>query len=302
MTAAPGLSGRVLLPFVIVTAIWGSTWLAIRYQLGTVDTGWSLCYRFLIGSAAVFAYGLWIGAPLRIGRAGIGPVLLLALTQFFGNYIGTYQAERFVTSGVVAMFFATLVIPNAVLARIFLKQQVTRNFVIGSLIAFVGMALLFEHELRHPAGDSEQAALGIALAIGGMLSASLGNVMQGAGRVRDINPVALFAWSMAFGALFNGLSGLVAAGPPTIDLRAPYLLSMLYLGLFGSAVTFPLYYFVIGHIGPARAAYSGVISPIIAMLLSTLFEGYRWSPAAIAGSALALAGLVIALRARSPAR
>ncbi len=132
--------------------------------------------------------------------------------------------------------------------------------------------------------------------------ASIGNVLQGTARVKALPPVALFAWSMFIGAGLNALFAFATSGPPTIDLHAPYLLSMLYLGVFGSALTFPLYYFVIGTIGPARAAYTGVLSPIVAMLLSTWIEDYRWSLAAVAGSALALIGLVVALRARNPAR
>lgn len=300
MSAPAGVPARVILPFAIVTFIWGSTWLAIKYQLGIVDPSWSLAYRFVTASAAMFAYGLWIKAPLHIGRAGVLPAMLLGTTLFFGNYLSLYHAEKYVTSGVVAMFFALLVVPNALFGRLFLGIQVSKGFIVGSAIAFGGMALLFAHEL-HLAGDGG-TVLGVVLIFGGLISASIGNVMQASQRVRSLPPIAFFAWSMAFGALLNAATGLIVAGPPTIDLRAPYLLAMLYLGIFGSAVTFPLYYFIIGHIGPARAAYTGVLTPIIAMILSTLFENYRWSATALAGSALVLAGLFIALRARSPAR
>ena len=301
-TAAGPASSRVALPFLIVTFIWGSTWMAIRYQLGVVDPAWSLCYRFLAASAAMFVYGWWIKAPLRLDRAGLLPALMLGVTLFFGNYIALYHAEKYVTSGVVAMFFASLVVPNAIFGRLFLQIHVSRGFILGSIVAFTGMGLLFAHELHHAAGDGNATALGMVLIVLGILSASVGNVMQASPKVRSLPPIAFFAWSMGFGALLNGIVGFIIAGPPVIDLRAPYMLSMLYLGIFGSAVTFPLYYFVIGKIGPARAAYSGVLTPIIAMILSTLFEDYRWSLTAVAGSVLALVGLVIALKARSPAR
>lgn len=300
--AAPPVPSRVIVPFLVITLIWGSTWMAIRYQLGVVDPAWSLCYRFLTASVAMFVYGLWIKAPLGLDRGGMIRALLLGATLFFGNYNSLYHAEKYVTSGVVAMVFALLVVPNALFGRIFLGIRVTRDFIFGSIVAFGGMALLFAHELNHAASGGSAALFGFAMIFAGILSASIGNVMQAGEKVRALPPVAFFAWSMGMGAVLNAIVGLIVAGPPAIDLGAPYLLSMLYLGIFGSAVTFPLYFFIIGEIGPARAAYTGVLTPIIAMVLSTLFEDYRWSLIALAGSALALLGLFIALRARNPAR
>lgn len=293
--------GRVVLAFIIVTVIWGSTWLVIRGQLGTVDPAWSICYRFLVAAAAMFAYGALARSPMRLNRAGIRLVSLIALTQFFLNYTLVYQAEARVTSGVVAMIFALLIVPNALLARLFLGMPVSRRFALGSLVSLVGLAFLFGHEIAHAAIGGGPVALGIGMALLGVMACGCANVLQASRIGRALSPVPVMAWSMLIGSGMNAVFALLVAGAPTIDLDPAYLGGIVYLGLFGSAVTFPLYYLVIREMGPARAAYSSVLTPVIAMGLSTMFEGYRWSPAAVVGALLVLVGLLVALSARKPA-
>ncbi|TZG26427.1 DMT family transporter [Sphingomonas montanisoli] len=293
---------RVILPFIIVTLIWGSTWTAIRYQIEAgIDPFWSIGLRFSIAAAAIFAYGAALRQPLRLPIGGYAYAIAFGSSQFFLNFVFVYEAERYVTSGVVAMFFALLIIPNAILGRIFLKASVGREFIIGSLIAGAGLAMLFAHEIGAVARDgSDKAALGIGYTMIALIFASFANVSQGAVRVRALPPLGVLAWGMTAGATFAILVALVRSGLPT-GLTPLYLGSTLYLGLAGSALTFPLYFFMLRQIGPARAAYTGVAVPVIAMILSTILEGYRWSMPAVIGSLLALGGLVIAMRARKPA-
>jgi drug/metabolite transporter (DMT)-like permease len=302
MTRPPSgvLPGRVMLAFIIVTLIWGSTWLVIRGQLGVVAPAWSICYRFLIAAAAMFVYGAFARSPMRLDRAGIRLVSLIALTQFFLNYALVYHAEARVTSGVVAMIFALLIVPNALLARFFLGMPISRRFALGSIVSLVGLGFLFGHEVVHAASGGGPVALGIAMALVSVLVCGCANVLQASRPGRTLSPVPVMAWSMLIGSAMNALFGLVVAGAPTIDLDPAYLGGIVYLGLFGSAVTFPLYYLVIREMGPARAAYSSVLTPVIAMGLSTLFEGYRWSLAAVFGALLVLIGLLVALSARKP--
>ncbi|RVT92584.1 DMT family transporter [Sphingomonas crocodyli] len=294
---------RVILPFIIVTLIWGSTWTAIRYQIEAgVDPFWSIGLRFGTAAIAMFAYGAFLRQPLRLPPAGYTYAVVFGSFQFFLNFVFVYQAQRYITSGVVAMFFALLIVPNAVLGRIFLKMPIGREFLIGSAIAVAGMALLFAHEIEVVAREgSGRTALGIGFVMISLLFASAANVSQAAERVRALPPVAVLAWGMTAGGSFAILTALARGGLPDTPLTPLYIGSTLYLGLLGSALTFPLYFFMIRQIGPARAAYSGVAVPVIAMILSTLLEGYRWSIPAAFGSLLALGGLVIALRARKPA-
>ncbi len=293
---------RVILPFIIVTLIWGSTWLVIRDQLGVVPTEWSICYRFSSGGLAMLAYAAATRARLLLRWPQLGFAALVGFFLFFINFAFVYRAEAHVASGVVAMFFALLIVPNTLLARLFLGLRVTPLFLIGSAVSLAGMALLFSHELAEASVGGNRTALGVGYTLLGVSAASVANVMQASRRGLAQPPVAGLAWAMLIGAALHAVFALVTAGPPTIDPRPAYIAGVLYLGVIGSAVSFPLYFFVIRHIGPGRAAYSGILVPIIAMALSTMFEDYRWSLSAAAGGLLALAGLAIALRARNPAR
>lgn len=305
MSEAP-LPGRVrahvLVPFIIITLIWGSTWLVIRDQLGVVPPSWSVTYRFLTASAAMILYALVTRTPLRIARGDWPLVLLVGLAQFVLNFNLVYRAEGYIASGLVAVVFALLLVPNAVLARIFLKQGLSRPFLYGSLVALFGIALLFAHELKLDGADNGAVFRGIGLTLLAVMSASVANVVQGTERARRLPVATLVAWSMAIGALADGAIAWVTTGPPVFDPRPGYIAGVLYLGLAASAVSFLLYYRIIREIGAARAAYSSVLIPILAMGFSTAFEGYRWSVTAALGGALTLAGLVVALSARKPSR
>jgi drug/metabolite transporter (DMT)-like permease len=291
----------VAFPFIIFTAIWGSTWIVIRGQLGIVPPQWSVAYRFAIAAAAMAALALWKGHSLRIGRRTFLAMLFLGFTQFCVNFNAVYLAERHITSGVVATVFALLLIPSSILAWGFLGQKPTARFAWSSLVAVVGIGLLFAHELgEHPA-DTGEIIAGIGLTLAGMLGASAGNVFQARREVRHLPLFTLLAWSMATGALIDGLLAYAMTGPPMLDLRLSYWAGLLYLALAASVLTFSLYYPVVRKIGPAKAAYSSVIVPIIAMGFSTWLEHYRWTPLAIAGALLALGGMAGALsRGRTP--
>ncbi len=292
----------VLLPFAAVTLIWGSTWIVITGQLGTVPPTWSVTYRFLLGGAAMLLWAVVTRQPLGLDARGIGFAALMGVFQFALNFNFVYRAEMHVTSGLVAVVFALLLVPNAVLARIFLGQRLGRQLVIGSLIAMAGVGLLFLHEIRRDPTASGEVYLGIGLTLLGVLSASVANVMQATSTAKAYPMTTMLGWAMLLGAAMDGAFAWITTGPPVFDPRPAYIAGVLYLGIVGSAVSFPLYFNVLRKIGPAKAAYSSVIIPVLAMLLSTVFEGYRWSLLAGAGALLAGAGLVLALRARRPNR
>ena len=291
----------VVIPFIIFTGIWGSTWIVIRDQLGVVPPQWSVTYRFLIATAAMALVALVKGHDLRLGRHGIAITALLGLTQFCINFNAVYLAERHITSGVVATVFALLLIPSSLLAWAFLGQRPTQRFVWSSLVAVSGIALLFVNELRLNGANNEHIVGGIGLTLIGMLGASTANVIQARPKVQRYPLFTLLTWSMAFGALIDGLFAFTFAGPPVIDTRPGYWLGLVYLAIPASVLTFSLYYPVVRKIGPAKAAYSSVLVPIIAMGFSTWLEDYRWTALTIAGAVLALGGMLGALsRGRPP--
>ncbi|QPQ54276.1 EamA family transporter [Allosphingosinicella flava] len=290
---------RVFAPFIVITFIWGSTWLVIRDQLGVVPAIWSVTYRFVIAAAAMFAYARLTGASLRIGPEGHKLALMFGIPQFFLNFNFVYAAEHHVTSGLVAVVFALLMVPNTTLGWLFLKHRITRGFLIGSAIAVAGIALLFVQEMRTSAVAPSEIWLGIGLTICGVLSASVSNVLQASERLRMRPMASMIAWGMFYGVIADAALALATQGPPVVDYRFSYIAGVLYLGLFASALAFPLYFGIIRAVGPAKAAYNSLIVPIIAMALSTMFEGYVWTPLALAGGVLALSGLFIALRERN---
>jgi len=292
----------ILIPFALVTLIWGSTWIVIRDQLGVVPATWSVSYRFLVAGVAMGGYALWRRESFRLDRTGWLLVLATGLTQFCLNFNFVYRAERFVTSGLVAVAFATLLVPNALLGRVFLGQRLGRQLLAGSAVAMTGVALLFLREVRLDPTGTGRTLVGLALTGGAILSASTANVLQATPAAKRYPVAPPLAIAMLIGAALDASFALALDGPPVIEWRAGYLAGILYLGLFASAIAFTLYFGILRVIGPAKAAYSSVIVPVIAMSLSTAFEGYRWSLLAGAGAALTAVGLVVALSARRPSR
>jgi drug/metabolite transporter (DMT)-like permease len=292
---------RVLLPFLLITLIWGSTWTVIRDQIGTVPATWSVTYRFAIACAAMFAWSAATRVPLGIGKHGHILALATGIPQFFLNFNFVYAAEHYVTSGLVAVVFALLLVPNSALAFLFLQQRTTRGFVIGSGIAVAGVALLFVQEMRTSVAAPREVLLGIVFTLLAVVAASASNVLQATERLRARPISSMLAWGMLYGVIANGATAWLLYGPPTVEHRIGYWAGLVYLGLFASALAFTFYFQIIRAIGPAKAAYSSLLVPIIAMALSTLFEGYRWSTLAVAGGVLAMAGLAIALRSREAA-
>jgi drug/metabolite transporter (DMT)-like permease len=292
------IDASIIVPFIIFTAVWGSTWIVIRDQIGTVPPQWSVTYRFMIAAIAMALLATWKGQSLRLDSGGLKAALVLGVTQFSVNFNSVYAAERFITSGVVATVFALLLIPNSLLAWAFLGQKPNRRFLMAGMVAVAGVALLFVQELRNSPAEPRDIAIGLALTLLGLIGASSANVYQ-AGTEATRHPLlALLAWSMGVGACLDAILAFVVAGPPMAEARLGYWAGVLYLALFGSVLCFALYFPVVRKIGPGKAAYSSVIVPIIAMSLSTLFEGYRWSALAVAGGVLALGGMLLALAGR----
>ena len=288
---------RALAAFVLVTLIWGSTWLVIKDQISAVPPPWSVVWRFVLAATAMFVLARLRGDRLRLAPRELRLALAVGLVQFCINFQLIYRAEHYLTSGLVAVIFALMIVPNAVLARLFLGSRLHPRFIAGSAVALAGIALLMLHEYRI-APSADGVVTGALLVGAAILSVSVGNLLQAMPIARQVPVVSLMAWGMACGALGSMVYALLAVGLPVIDPRPAYLGGIAYLGLVGSALTFPLYSQLIRDWGPGKAAYNGVAVPVVAMALSTAFEGYRWTALALAGSLLALTGLLIALGGR----
>ena len=290
----------IALPFLLVALIWGSTWLVIKDQLAAAPPSWSVTYRFAMAAVGMFAL-----AALRKDRRGFSMTLgghimamVIGLSQFFLNFNFVYRAELHLTSGIVAVLYGLLLVPNALFGRLFIGVPVTARFLLGSLVGLVGIALLLKHEADIATLD-DKVWLGVFYAGLGLLCASVANVLQATKTASRRPLLILLAWALLWGALADAAFAWMVAGPPVFPASLRYWGAVSYLGLIGSVVTFPLYFNLIRVLGPGRAAYNGVVVPVVAMALSTLFEGYQWSLLAAAGAALALAGMFVALRAKN---
>lgn len=284
----------------IVTLIWGTTWTVIRWQIADAPASWSVAYRFWIAGAAMAALCLATGRSMRLDARGHGFAVILGLFQFVMNFNFVYAAEQYVTSGLVAVVFALLVVPNAALAWAFYGQRVSARFMAGSAIGIAGVALLFRQEFMTADSFAGLAGYGLALTCLAVLSASVANVMQLSGRARAAPAYGLLAVSMLYGAAINTAVAWAIDGRPPLPASALYWGGTVYLGLVASAAAFTLYYALIREIGPAKAAYSSLVVPFVAMTLSTVLEGYQWTLYAAAGAALAFAGIVLALVRPAP--
>jgi drug/metabolite transporter (DMT)-like permease len=302
IAAAPsGREASSLLLFAVPSLIWGTTWLAIKFQLGVVAPEVSVAWRFALASALLLGWCAARRIPLRFGLADHGRLAVLGLLLFGLNYVLVYRSEQYLTSGLVAVVFALLVFWNLLGARVFFGTPAPRAVVAGAALGFAGVALLFWPELRSARLGAGQGT-GVALAFLGTAVASAGSLWSQRLFARGMPVVPSTAVGMGYAALAVAAWCAATGVPFAFDARPGYVLSLAYLAVFGSVVAFVSYLTLVGRIGAGRSGYTAAVIPVVAMLASTAFEGYRWTPLAVAGMALVLAGTVFVLRVKQRAR
>ena len=284
--------------YAIVVLIWGTTWYAIKFQLGVVAPEISLVYRFGIAAVCVFAYARFAGSPMRLSWRDHRFVALQGLTLFCLNYWMTYLSTQFLTSGLVAVLFTSIILLNLINARLFFGVPVEARVLLAAATGALGVALLFLPELQAAMGD-RTIIHGALLALGATYLASLGNMAALRNTRSGMSVVTANAYGMAYGTVGLALIAAIRGTPVDFDPSWPYVVSLLYLSLAGTSLAFGLYLVLIRRIGPSRAAYTSVLFPVVALLVSTLFEGYRWSFPSIIGLAVLVAGNALALGGRA---
>jgi drug/metabolite transporter (DMT)-like permease len=281
--------------FMICSAIWGPTWLAIKYQLGTVAPELSVAYRFGLAAMVLFAWCAATQRSLRFSAREHGYLAALGVMLFGLNYIGVYWAERFVTSGLVAVLFSTIVFMNPAGMRIAFGTPLSARTLIAATLGVSGVALLFLPELDQ-ATHGGSTGYGVALTLGATVIACGGNLIAIRNHNAGIPTFPSTAWGMAYGAITAAIVAVLRGVPWTFDIRPEYLLSLVYLSVFGSIIAFGAYLTLLKRVGGGPSAFVAVATPVIALALSTLFEGYRWTWVAALGVVLAVAGNWLALR------
>lgn len=278
--------------------VWGTTWLALKFQLGTVDPQVSIVWRFLLAAPLLFIICRIAGARIRFPLAMHLRFAALGLFLYSTNFILFYNAGAFVVSGLLSVIFSLASITNIVLAVLFLGEPLRPRVATGALLGLCGVALMFWPEI----GSSEfgsGALIGLSLGVLGCLSFSTGNILTARVQRDGVPVLSATAWGVAYGVVVNAVVALATGSDFIIEPSAGYLLSLLWLAIPGSVIAFWMYLALLGRIGADRAAYTTVLSPVLALLISTAVEDYRWSVLAIGGLFLVAAGNVLVLRRRS---
>ena len=287
--------------FLVSTLIWGSTWFVIRYQLGVVAPETSVAYRFALAAALLLTICALRGVRLRYALREHALMAAQGAFMFAGNYVLIYHSERFLASGLVAVVFSIIVIFNIVGMRLCFAQPIEFKMVAGAICGVGGVALLFWPELAHFEGGAKQGT-GLALATVATVIASIGNLLAAHNHRIGLPIQASTGIAMLYGAIMVAAWVVISGVPWTFEATPSYLLSLAYLAVFGSVVAFVAYLTLAGDIGADRAAYVGVVTPVVALALSTLLEGYRWTLPAVLGAALCLGGNVLILKKKAAAR
>jgi drug/metabolite transporter (DMT)-like permease len=280
--------------YALVVLIWGTTWFAIKFQLGVVAPEISLVYRFGLAAVCVFVYARMTGSPLRLSLTDHRMVAMQGATLFCLNYWMTYLSTQYLTSGLVAVFFTSIIFFNLVNARLIFGSPIERRVLLAAATGVLGVALLFLPELRAALRDPG-ILHGAALALGATYVASLGNMAAMRNTQGGLPVVTVNAYGLAYGTIGLAAISAIRGTPVDFDPRWPYVVSLLYLSLAGTSLAFGLYLALIRRIGAARASYTSVLFPVVALAVSTLFENYRWSIPAVIGLAVLVAGNALAL-------
>ena len=281
--------------YVITVLIWGSTWLAIEYQLGIVEPEVSIVYRYAMASVVLLFWCKFRGLSLKFKVKDHLYFVVLGLFLFCLNYILAYRAQVHITSALAAIAFSTMLWINIVLSRVIFGTRATPRVLLGAALGIVGIVVLFAPQIQ-TVSLSDSVFFGSMLALGGALIASCGNMVSQAAQKRSLPVVETNTWSMFYGAVLTGIVALASGHEFNFEGTFTYITSLTYLAVFGSVVAFGAYLTLLGRIGAHKAGYATVMFPVVALMLSIAFEGLQLDLAIIFGTTLVLLGNLLVLK------
>ena len=284
--------------FAVCVLIWGSTWLAITFQLGTVAPEVSVGYRFIIASAALFAYCGLRDLKLRFTWRQHVDLILFGASMFCISYIFVYYAETYIVSGMVAVGYSAGPLLNMLMARAMFSTPMTTRVTVGALFGIAGIVCVFWHEFAN-LSVSRNAELGAILTMLSVVASSAGSMVATRIQRSGYSTWSSMAWGMLYGGVMALVIGITLGKPLSFEATFGYVGSLFYLAIFGSVITFACYLTLLARIGAARAAYIGVMVPIVALAVSFFFEKFAWGWLTTLGVALSLAGNIVILRGKA---
>jgi drug/metabolite transporter (DMT)-like permease len=275
--------------YTIVIATWGTSWLAIKYQLGDVHPQMSVAYRFILSGVILLIFCLIRKKDLKFNKHQHLRILFQAVFIFSTNYIFIYRSSMYLPSGLESIIFSTMTFMNIFNSRVFLKQKISRDVIIATVIGFLGIVLVFNKELKN-FESSTNVLLGIVLGLASSYTASLGNIISANNQKLGLPVIQSTALGMLYGGIWTFILSLFMGIEPTFSMKTEYIGSLLFLSIFASILAFVSYLTLLGRIGPSRAGYCVLVFPLIAVTLSVFFEGYQLGMADVLGVLLVLSG------------
>ncbi|EFE94789.1 DMT family transporter [Serratia odorifera] len=279
--------------YLAVVLIWGTTWIAITLQQeGSVAIALSISYRFLLAALTMWAALLLLRRLRSISVRDHLFCLLQGCCVFGFNFYCFYQAAGYISSGLASVIFSMAVLFNALNSMIFFRQRPSATLLPAALLGLTGIIALFWHDLAANQMAPELLK-GIGLSALGTYGFSLGNMISSRHQRRGLDILSTNTYAMTYGALLMGAVAVAQGSSLQISWDIRYLASLFYLAIFGSVIAFAAYFSLLGRIGSGAAAYSTLLFPLVALTISTLYEGYQWRPNAVFGLCLILLGNLV---------
>lgn len=278
--------------YISVVVIWGTTWLAIYMQQGVVSVPVSIFWRFAVATVVMLVVLLALGRLRRISLRDHVFCMLQGGCVFGFNFFCFYHAAAYISSGLESVIFSMAVLFNAVNGMIFFRQRPSKNLLPAAALGIAGVIALFWHDLV-ATQLAPSLLLGIGLSALGTFGFSLGNMISTRHQRRGLETLSTNTYAMFYGTVIMGVLALVRGDSFMPELSLRYLGSLFYLAIFGSVIAFGAYFTLVGRIGASQAAYSTLLFPLVALSLSTVYEGYVWHSNAIIGLVMILLGNLV---------
>ncbi|MCP3941820.1 MAG: EamA family transporter [Desulfobacteraceae bacterium] len=281
--------------YLVTILVWGSTWFAIKYQLGSVDPMVSVIYRFGLATVLLIGFCKIRGLSLKFSVKEHFFMAVLGIFLFSINYWLIYLAEAHLASGLVAVMFSSIVFFNIANGFIFLGAPLKRKMIMGAIVGIVGILFIFMPEISSMR-LADKGVLGIVLGLSSVLLASFGSITSARNTKHNIPVIQANAFGMGYGTLVLILIAIFLGKDFTFSFSIPYVGSLVFLSVFGSIVAFGSYLTLVGSIGADKASYALMVVPVIALIISSIAEGYIWNLSGFIGLALVFWGNFLALQ------
>lgn len=287
--------------FTVCVGVWSTTWYAITWQVDSAAPEVGVAARFGLAGLIVLAALALRGRPWRFGARAHARFALQGLLLYGLSYVAVYHAETLLVSGLVAVGYSASPLLSGLGARWLFGTPLTGRFVAGGLAGLAGVALIFWPEFGRAAAAAGTVA-GVAWTAAAVLISAGGSLAASRNRTHGLPLWPTLGWGMVYGALSAALVAAVLGRSFVLPAAPAWWLALGYLAVVGSVLTFACYLTIVDRLGPGPSGTIGVMTPILALLVSLLFEDYRPEWVSLAGALIAAWGNVWMLRPAAPLR